>query len=222
MFAPMLVGAAVGSAAAFLSVRQYYRQQFGPMTLRESRLLRSMPSTPIALAHDGLVKLVGTIGSDAVSSSYYHRTPCACLELHHYDVVAAGGRPKRTLTKIERQLHEFWVEDETGRVIIDPEHARIDYEIEGTDIESAIEEHRLRVGERVVVMGRVRRAGPRLTQPMRRAAADFDNRLEFIGEPLVTWRSEPEVYPRILPPAGGVALSAGSVGLAVLGSLLNL
>ena len=35
-------------------------------------------------------------------------------------------------------------------------------------------------------------------------------------------QTEPEVYPRLFPPVGGMALSAGTLGMAVLGALLRL
>ena len=222
MFPPMLVGAVVGGAASWLSLLHHYRQQLGAMTVREARQLASLDTTPIDRAYQGLVKLEGVVGADVVETSYYHRTPCAALELHHYQVVDTRTGPRRLLVRKESKLHPFWIEDETGRVAIDPARARIDFEVEGGDLESTIEEHRIRVGERVAVLATVRRSVPQLTQPMRKASSNFESGLEFLGPPLVTWRSEPEVYPRLIPPTGGVVLSAGSIGMAVLGSLLNL
>jgi hypothetical protein len=222
MFEPMIIGAVVGGAASWVSIALHYRQQLGPMTLREARQLARLPVTPIAHAHEGLVKLVGTVGTSTTVASYYHREPCACLELRHYEVVSAAGGAKRALVRTEREVHPFWIEDESGRIMVDPDTARIDYEVEGTDLENAVEEHRIRVGERVAVLGVVRRAGPQLSLPMRRASTDFEQGWAFVGSPLVTWRSEPEVYPRLAPPTGGVALSAGSIGLAVLGAVLRL
>lgn len=222
MFVPMLIGAAAGGTASFMSLLHHYRQQLGPMSVREARLIAQLPTTPIGLAKNGLVKLVGTVGGDTSVTSYYDRVPCAVLELLHYEVVDSARGSRRMLVKRERHVQPFWIEDETGRVPIDPAHARLDYEVEGTDLESTIEEHRLRLGERVVLLGMVRRGGPQLSQPMRTASTNRADPLAFEGPPLVTWRSEPEVYPRLLPPTGGVALSLGSVGMAVLGALLNL
>jgi hypothetical protein len=218
----MLVGAVVGGAASCLSILHHYRQQLGPMSVREARQLASLPITPIAHARQGLVKLLGVVGASTTETSYYHRCACAVLELHHYQVLDTTSGPRRVLIRKETRLNPFWIEDETGRMAIDPTLARIDYEVEGSDLESTIEEHRIRVGERVAILGVVRRSGPQLTQPMRAASTNFDQGLEFVGQPLITWRSEPEVYPRLSPPPGGVALSAGSIGMAVLGSLLNL
>lgn len=219
----MIIGAAVGCAASYQGFVQHYRRQLGPMTLREARLLKCLPATPIAEASSGLVKLVGVVGASATAQSYYHRVPCACLELHHYETHgSAGGNPRRVFVRKERDVHPFWIDDGTGRLVIDPARARIDYEIEGTDQESSIEEHRIRVGERVAVLATLRCTAPQLTHPMRKAPSDFESRIEIVGECLVTWRSEPEVYPHLAPPIGSVALSAGSLGMAVLGAILNL
>jgi hypothetical protein len=223
MFPPMLVGAVVGGTASCLSLLHHYRQQLGPMSMREALWLARLPVTPIAEAPgQGLVKLVGTVGGLVTQTSYYHRVPCVALELHHYEVVDGVNGPRRVLVRKERFHHGFWIEDETGRIGVDPAQVRIDFEVEGGDLESTVEEHRIRVGERVAVLAEVRRRGMRLTQPMRQAATVAEGELELSGRPLLTWRSEPEVFPRLGPPAGGVALSAGSIGLAVLGSVLNL
>jgi hypothetical protein len=222
MFAPMILGALVGGTASAVSVLSHYRHQLGAMTLREARQLARLPTTPIALATGGLVKLIGVAGSSVSVPSYYHRVPCVCLELHHYEVQSSAGGPRRVLVRTERERHPFWIEDDSGRIAIDPQHTRIDFEVEGGELENAMEEHRIRAGERVAVLGVVRKTSPRLARPMRDASTDLVNGLEFVGQPLLTWRSEPEVYPRLRPPPGGVALSAGSVGLAVLGSILNL
>ena len=58
--------------------------------------------------------------------------------------------------------------------------------------------------------------------PMRRSSATAGEGLRFVKPPVVTWRTEPEVMPRLLPPTGGVALSASTVGMAVLGALLQI
>lgn len=219
----MLIGAVVGGTAACMSMLRHYRQQLGPMTVREARLLASLPSTPIAeAAGAGLVKLVGTVGALANETSYYHRVPCAVLELHHYTVVDSGQGPRRVLVRKESRLHPFWIEDGSGRIGVDPARVRIDFDVEGSELDSMVEEHRIRVGERVAVLGHVRRTAPRLSQPMRQVAAITDGELALEAGALVTWRSEPEVVPKLLPPTGGVVLSAGSIGLAVLGSLLKL
>ena len=115
----------------------------------------------------------------------------------------------------------FWVEDDSGRISLDPSSARIDFEIEDADSEPMIDELRLRVGERVAVLGQVRREVAVSHHPMRRSAVQAERGLQFVSAPLVTWRTEPEVYPRLVPPAGAAALSASTVALAVLGAILR-
>src|SRR5438309_2182164 len=100
MFEPMLAGAVVGGVASWFSLVHHYRQQLGPMTLREVRLLAALPQTPIAEAGSGLVKLVGTVAATVVETSCYHRVPCAALELLHYEVVDARGGSRRVLARV--------------------------------------------------------------------------------------------------------------------------
>lgn len=222
MFAPLLVGAAVSGAATVGALIQHYRQEFGPMSLAEARALAAMPVTSIASAKEGLVKLVGAVGCDVPVRSLYGDSLAAAREVHHYAMEGRGLRAVRRLARVERTEHAFWVDDGTGRVALHPARCRIDFEAEGADAESMIEEHRLRVGERVAVIGRVRRVEQLAPHPMREQPRQGDHALQFLDAPLVTWRTEPEVFPRLRPPAGGIALSAGSVGMAVLGALLRL
>ena len=221
MFPPLLVGAVVSGVATVGTLIQHYRQQLGPMTLAEVRALTRTPVTPIGEAREGFVKLVGTVGCDTPERSLHGDTLVAAREVHHYAFDGRGARARKVLTRVERTTALFWIEDDTGRIVLDPARTRVDFELEGTDVESMVEEHRLRVGERVAVLGRVRRDVTLSHHPHRQLAVQSDKGLHFVDPPVVTWRTEPEVYPRLLPSAGGVALSLGSVGLAVLGSILR-
>jgi hypothetical protein len=222
MFHPMIVGAAVAGVAGAMSLVNHYRAQLGPMTAREARLLAQLPVTPIAQAQQGLVKLSGRVVGSVTERSYYHRIPCVALQLDHYEVRDTINGPRRLLLRSEKKLHPFFVEDETGRVAVHPSSARIDFEREGTDLESTIEEHRLRDGETVVILAEVRRSGPRVIHPMRHAQNNIESGIELVGSPLITWRTEPEVYPRLAPPTSGVLLSAMSAACAALGAVLDL
>lgn len=222
MFLPLLVGAAVSGAATAGALVQHYRHEFGPMSLADARALATLPETSIAEASAGLVKLVGTLGCDIPVRSLYGDALAAVREVHHYAIEGRGLRAVRTLARIDRSDGAFWVDDGTGRVLLRPGSCRIDFEAEGADPESMIEEHRLRVGERVAVIGVVQRVEQLAAHPMRQRPHEADASLQFASPPLVTWRTEPEVFPRLRPPVGSVALSAGSVCMAVLGAVLRL
>jgi|LNFM01.1.fsa_nt_gb hypothetical protein len=222
MFGPMIVGAAVAGAAGVMSLVNHYRGQLGPMSAREARLLASMPITPIAQARGGLIKIAGRVVGSVTERSYYHRVPCVALQLDHYEVRDSVNGPQRMLLRSEKKLHPFFVEDETGRVAVDPSNARIDYVRDGTDLESTIEESRLVNGDKVFILAEVRRSGPRVVHPMRHAQNNIESGIELVGSPLVTWRTEPEVYPKLSPPTGGVLLSAMSAACAALGAVLDL
>lgn len=222
VFAPMIAGALVGGVASVMQLGNHYRSQLGPMTVREARDLEKLPVTTIAAARDGLVKIKGKVIGSATEMSYYDRVPCVALELEHYEVQDSLHGAKRVLLRAEKWAHPFFIEDETGRLQLDPKHTRIDYIRQGTDYESTIEEHTLRVGETVLLLAEVRRRDQRMLHPMRQSQMSIDSGLELIGSPLVTWRSEPEVLPRLAPPTGGLLLTAGSAALSVIGALLDL
>lgn len=221
MFAPLLVGSALAGAATVGSLVQHYRRQLGPMTLADVRALARLPATPIGLCGDGLVKIVGTLGCDAPMRSLDDDALVAVREVHHYTIEGRGPSAARILSRVERSTTAIWIEDESGRIALDPGQARIDYEVEGGDHEMLVEELRLRVGERVAVIGEVRREEAVMQHPMRRSVALYDRGVRFVSPPLITWRTEPEVYPKLLPPAGATALSASSVALAILGAVLR-
>lgn len=221
MFLPLLAGAALSGVATAGSVVQHYRRQLGPMTLAEARLLRELPITPIAQCRDGVVKIVATLGCDTPVASMNGAVPTAVREVHYYDVVGRGARAHKALVRVDRTVHPFWIEDDSGRISLDPAQCRIDFETDGTDGESMVEEHRLRLGERVAIIGEVRRDLSLSHHPMRNSAIYADKGVGFVRPPVVTWRTEPEVYPRMLPPLSGLALSAGTVCMAVLGALLQ-
>ena len=222
MFPPLLVGAIVSGLATVGSLRQFYRQQLGPMTLREVRALEHLSPTPIAHASTGLVKLVGTLGCEHPGISLQGGVATAVREVHHYAVEGRGLRARRVLLRVERSEEAFWIEDDTGRVTLDPAHCRIDFEADSGEGEGLVDELRLRLGERVAIIGEVQRGAVLAQHPMRRSQASAGEALRFVHPPVLTWRTEPEVMPRLLPPTGGVALSASTVGMAVLGALLQI
>ena len=222
MFPPLLVGAVVSGLATIGSLRQFYRQQLGPMTLREVRALEHLSPTPIAHATTGLVKLVGTLGCEHPGVSLQGGLATAVREVHHYAVEGRGLRARRVLLRVERSEEPFWVEDDTGRVMLDPAHCRFDFEADSGEGESLVDELRLRLGERVAIIGEVQRGAVLAQHPMRRSQASAADALRFVRPPVLTWRTEPEVMPRLLPPTGGMALSASTVGMAVLGALLQI
>ena len=110
MFAPLLVGSALAGAATVGGLVQHYRRQLGPMTLAEVRALRRLEPTPIALAREGLVKLVGCVGCDLPVRSLHGDALVAVREVHHYTFDSAV----RILTRLERTTGAFWIE-EIGR-----------------------------------------------------------------------------------------------------------
>ncbi|MBL8600910.1 MAG: hypothetical protein JNK72_03205 [Myxococcales bacterium] len=222
MFPPLLLGAAVSGAAAVGSLLQHYRHQLGPMTLADVRTLERLAPTPIAHAREGLVKLVGVVDSEHPTLSLYGAVPVAVRETHYFVPDGRGLQTRKVFERVERTNTPFTVSDETGAITLVPSGCRIDFEVEGDDAETMTEELRLRVGERVAVIGLVARRDDVARQPFRQAPIEGDRGLTFLAPPLVTWRTEPEVYPRLLPRVGDVALSVGAAGMAVLGAILHL
>jgi hypothetical protein len=221
MFVPLLVGSALAGAATVGSLVQHYRRQLGPMTLADVRALRNTPVSHIAIASNGFVKIVGTLGSDFPIESSVGEAPLAVREIHHYSIEGRGPSAVRVRTRVERSTQVFYVDDDSGRVLIHPNDARIDYEVDVGDPEPMIDEQRLRIGERVCVLGVIERTRSLASHPLRGAASEGASTIRFVAPPLITWRTEPEVFPKLTPPLGATAMSASSVALAVLGAILQ-
>lgn len=218
MFGPLLLGAALGGAASALSLREHYRAQLGAFTWDELARLPHLAVTPIAQSVDaGLVRLEGTVTSLAPALGYYDRVPCAHLALHHYEIVGGRFSARRALVREERPTGIFLVEDGSGVLRVDPSVIRVDAEVQGRALENAVEEHRLRVGERVVMLGVVRRVPATLGSAMRQAPSTGGASWE-LASGVVSWRSEPELRPTRAPSASGVLLAAASAALGALGA----
>ena len=214
---PFLVFLALlGTGLAGVTLVQHYRHELALISLRDARRLAEVPETPLAEVRDGaLVKLVGAVAADESVISYFDRVPCVARKIEFRSHVGTSlelgwsGVQTVTVTEIQRELRTvpFRVETDGGHVPIDPRQAVFDFEVAGGEEGSNVHEHRIRLGEKVAVVGTVR---VRPEGGYRDAPAG--PRVQFTGPVLVSWRTEREFLPRTRPPALAVALLA--VGVA--------
>jgi hypothetical protein len=197
------------------AVALHYRKELEHITVEDARLLTKLPVTRIADASEGLVKIVGTVvqGEQTVMS-YFDRVPCVARRIEfrtHVDTqLSIGLTGIRTvdITEVERELKvfAFAIEDGSGRVDVDPRQVRFDFEVAGGEEGSSVYEHRIRVGEKVAAIGRIR-----VTRGESYRAASDGVRGTFTDRPLVSWRSDAEFFPKLRPPTLAFALFAVSV-----------
>lgn len=94
--------------------------------LRRKRWIEDTPVTKIAAAAMGQVKVLGK-----ATGPYTLLSPLAGVECYYYKAVAWDGRSARDDETIEGRATEtlftpFFVEDETGQLMIDPRGAQLD------------------------------------------------------------------------------------------------
>jgi len=146
--------------------------------------------------------------------SYFHRVPCIAHRM--MTTVQTGSRYVGNTvvttfrTSREWQIFPFEIDDGTGKVMVSPRGATIDYETASPeDGTSAVEEQYVRDGDTLVVIGDVEVR----SDPNYRDAYQPD-RVRFVRPPLVSWRSEPENLPRMsLPPISSALTLAGIAGM---------
>jgi hypothetical protein len=193
---------------------KHYRRETTHIGFRGARLLARMPEVKIGEARSGLVKIRGKVQGAGNVMSYFHRVPCVAHRMvttTHEGSRYVGNTVVHTY-RISRewQLFPFAVDDGTGKVMVDPRGAVIDYETASPeDGSSSVEEQYLRDGDTLVLVGEVEvRADPTFRD------AYQPDRVRFVKPPLISWRSEPEVLPKMgLPPIPTMLAAAGLAGI---------
>jgi hypothetical protein len=122
-------------------------------TNAEIAILRNTKEVSIAQARSGLVKIVGKIGAERASASLGGGAQVVYSELRHYSVDRRSKYEELVLDRVEKITHhKFWVDDGTGRVLIEPDKMRLELEVGGSTDELAAE-FRFRLGGEVAIVG---------------------------------------------------------------------
>jgi hypothetical protein len=208
-----------------LFVYKHYRRELATIRLRDARLLRKLPVTAIAEAQSGLVKFVGVAKSDQGVMSYFDRVPCVA----HRMVTTTYEGSRRVGTVIEHryrisrewQLVPFVLDDGSGSIAIDPRGAAIDYEVCHPDENGTVQEHRIRAGDRIAVVGHID-----VAQSGGYRTATRTDAVKFVSPPMLSWRTDDEFLPVLRPPPVPVALAsigpAGNPAADVTGNTLQM
>jgi hypothetical protein len=206
---------------ALLFVIKHFRRTLATITLADAKLLRSLPDTKLSELKPGLVKLVGIAKAEHGVMSYFERQPCV---VHRRAVTTVTGYQRvgnvsyaQTLTSHEWTAIPFQLDDGTGAIWVDPRPVgtRIDYEVGHTDEESDVQEHYIRLGDRVTVIGEIEMLPTAEGYRARGHTQDVSQYARFKGPVLLSWRSDREFLPSLTPPWPALALGAlGVMGLA--------
>ncbi len=111
------------------------------------------PGRSVAELSAGRFRLVGRIVPIQTSASRIDESPCVFLERAVYRTVGSDLVPLLKQVSHVIRAHPFFLDDGTGRVMIDPNHAVVDA-ITLVEDEGLLAERRLRAGEEVEVVAR--------------------------------------------------------------------
>jgi len=118
----LLVGFFGGVGAFFRGLRTY----------RESRLLQDTPGTPIRGIAMGLVRIHGKAKSERLVTSPVCHTPCCFYQVNIEKWKNEGETGKWSHYGTESDGVRFYLEDSSGRVLVDAHGA--EYDLEGTAV----------------------------------------------------------------------------------------
>lgn len=160
-----------------------------------SPVLEAVASRTVAELGKGRFKVTGRVVPIQTSPSRLDGSPCVFLEHAEYRTVGSAIVP--LLREIEHVIaaHPFWVDDGTGRVLVDPRHASIDAVTVHED-DGLTAERRLRAGEEVELVasfapGEAEADGG----PYRAAHLAWMPVTDVCGPPRITYRTEKDMLP---------------------------
>jgi hypothetical protein len=214
---------AVGAANLILSARRAFRG----VGFRGARDLALLPVTPIAEARTGRMKFCGKAHGVGHVQSIVNAVACIAhrrvtwseersnkeVELLYELVTGVNwfkdGRNNVVMETTWRSF-PFELDDGSGqKLAVDPASAVLDYEtVAVPEAGSTAEEQYLRDGDTLVVVGEVE------VEPADGYREQARGRIRFVKPPLISWRSEPETLPKVLPRVVPSALTLlGALGM---------
>lgn len=201
MFTPALFVA--GASNVILGLRRAFRG----IGFRGARDLALLPVTPIATATSGRRKFIGKAHGTGHVQSLVNAVPC----IAHRHVTWSQTSGNTVLRETTWTSFPFELDDGSGqKLAVDPKSAILDYEtVSLPDAGRGAEEQYLRDGDSLAVVADVE---VDTTEGYRDHAG---GRVRIVGAPLVSWRSEPEVLPKVVPGlAPSVMTALGAAGMA--------
>ena len=102
--------------------------QFGFQKMSELQLIRNIPRSKIRAAAVGIVEIRGKIVSEYLLTTPYSKTQCIyfqCTLLEYRKIRDLESTISYKWEKVSSQTHKipFWIKDETGQILVDPEGA---------------------------------------------------------------------------------------------------
>ena len=195
---------------------------WGVARARRTRPLdEALPECPIAELEPGRFRLVGRVVPIETSPSAIDELPCVYRESAEYRTVGTGIVPLLREVEHEARCHPFYLEDDSGRILVDPARALIECATVTADGGLAAE-RRLRAGEVVSLEGTFAPCdddpdGPE--GPYRGSARRWRPIADASGPPRLSHRTEAAM---VAPPPDDLTGFLGGVGgmMLLMGAFL--
>jgi hypothetical protein len=201
---------ALGLALSGLSLLFLARRRRLAVTLPKEATRRST----IAELEVGRFRVTGRVMAIATSPSGVDGAPCVYLERAEYRLVGSRAVPLLREVARETRAHPFWLDDGTGRLLVDPAHALVDAATLDAD-EGLSVERRLRDGEEIEFVAcfepRTRPAEGD-EGPYRSRAAAWEAVDDAACPPQITYRTDEAM---VVASDEGVGLLRGMGGMLV-------
>lgn len=151
--------------------------------------------TRISDLEPGRFQITGRVVPIRTTASEVDGAPCVYLERARYEQVGGGLLPLLREVAHGYAAHSFYLDDGSGRILVDPAATLIECATAITD-GGLVAERRLRAGEEIELVARFRPAdgtsGAGLDAgPYRAPASAYEPAADAVGPPRITYRTEP-------------------------------
>ncbi|MDQ3036644.1 MAG: hypothetical protein M3Y87_29905 [Myxococcota bacterium] len=204
----VLAGVTAGLGLVLWSVRRAR-----PPTVREAAM-----HTTIADLGPGRFAVRGRVVPIATTRSEVDGAPCVYVERARYTYVGAGLVPLLREVDHGFSAHRFFLDDGSGRLLVDPAETLIDCATASTD-GGLFAERRLRAGEEIELVACFRVADhtgtPDLDEgPYRAPAGSWEAAPDAVGPPRISYRTEEGMERAALDDVSSFLRGAGALMIA--------
>jgi len=186
-----------------------------------TRVSEAVPTCDVAELEKGRFRVVGRVMPIETSPSTVDGSDCVYVECAAYRAVGTGWVPLMREVEHGAICHPFYLEDGTGRVLVDPGHTLIECATVTTD-GGLTAERRLRAGEELSLVATFVPVEAELELgdgPYRAGARRWSPTGDETGPPRLSHRTEPSM---VAQPLDDMTAFLGGIGamMMLMGGLL--
>lgn len=182
--AVVLFGLGLGVALAMLTAARLRTRRLAP-------ILEAAPLRTVAELAAGRYRVVGRVVATDTTASAVDGMPCVFVEHAEYRTVGSELVPLLREVDHRTVAHPFYLDDGTGRILIDPGAAVVEA-VTLTEDQGLWAERRLRAGEEVELLATFEPSGVGVDGgPYRAGHTTWQPIVDACGPPRLSYRTEP-------------------------------